>query len=194
MNRNTISHIEIWPADPEAQIRRECETFGLARPVEFRAAKRANFDNLALLAILADGTLFMLEHAPISETVGVILNRKRTPDELAFMRRYGIMDSAASALGSIRTPKKAAAVRRNGRKGGRPQTDLSRAVDETIAILDKAHPDRAAWHGQFRAVTRRGITVADRAARLADVLASLGWQDDPRFGALYDALNREPEE
>lgn len=100
----------------------------------------------------------------------------------------------AAKRGAATSEAKAEASRANGAKGGRPQTDLSRAVDETIAILDKAHPDRAAWPGQFRAVTRRGLTVADRAARLADILAGLGWQDDPRFGAFYDALNREPEE
>ena len=111
---------------------------------------------------------------------------------------YTVEGSAAAALGrrggASTSPAKRTASRANGTRGGRPQTDLSRAVDETISILDKVHPDRAAWMGQFRAVTRRGLTVADRAARLADILASLGWQDDPRFGALYDALNREPEE
>lgn len=100
----------------------------------------------------------------------------------------------AAKRGATTSPARAAASRANGAKGGRPQTDLSRAVDETISILDKVYPDRAAWMGQFRAVTRHGLTVADRAARLADILASLGWQDDPRFGALYDAINREPEE
>lgn len=128
MNRNAISHVEIWPANPEEQIRRECETFGLARPVDFRAAKRANFDNLALLAILADGSLFLLEHAPISGGAGVILNRKRTPEELAFMDRYGIHDSAASAFGRIgghsRSDAKRAASARNGEKGGRPTTEF----------------------------------------------------------------------
>jgi hypothetical protein len=106
--------------------------------------------------------------------------------------------NAAAALGRIggasTSPAKRAASRSNGAKGGRPCTDLSRAVDETISILDKVYPDRVAWPGLFRDVTRRGLTVADRAARLADILASLGWQDNPDFGAFYDALNREPEE
>ena len=114
------------------------------------------------------------------------------------MKKQTKKNPAAVALGRLggrsRSPAKVAAVRANGAKGGRPQTDLSRAVDEAVAILDRVHPDRAAWPAQFRAVTRRGLSVADRAARIADILAGLGWESDARFAALYDALGRVPED
>ena len=89
MNKNTISRIEIWPADPEGQIRRECQQFGLSNPSAFFAARREGLDNLALIAILEDGTAFLLEHAPTRAGDKMpIFNRERTEAEMDFMRRY----------------------------------------------------------------------------------------------------------
>lgn len=119
MTRNTIEHVEIWPADPEESIRESCRVWGLPKPVEFRATKREGWSNLGLLAVLEDGTLFLMEHAPIPGIRGPIVNRGRTDAEIAFMRRYGLVP--AVALGSIRSERKAAASRANGRKGGRPR-------------------------------------------------------------------------
>ena len=123
MNRNNVEYVEIWPADPEEAIRESCRVWCLAEPVEFRAVKRAGWDNLGLLAILADGTLYMMEHAPISETRGPIVGRRRTDAELSFMRRYGLIPAAALGArgGKSTSEAKRAAARANGKKGGRPR-------------------------------------------------------------------------
>jgi len=115
-------------------------------------------------------------------------------DEAAIFDGYASHREACARGGRSTSERKAAAVRANGAKGGRPQSDLSRAVDEAINILCREHPDRAEWPNLFRALTRRGLSLAGRAARIADILASLGWESDPRFGALFDALNRKPDE
>jgi len=123
MKRNSVDYVEIWPANPEGYIRHACETWNLPPPVEFYAAKRAGWSNLILLAILEDGSVYKLEHAPISERRGPIFNRERTEAEIDFMRRYGLLSMADGGAkgGRARTPAKAAASRANGRKGGRPR-------------------------------------------------------------------------
>lgn len=120
---NSVDYVEIWPDDPEGYIRRACETWDLPRPVEFYAAKRAGWSNLILLAILEDGSVYKMEHSPISEERGPIFNRRRTDAELDFMRRYGLLSMAdvAAKGGRARSPAKRAAARANGKRGGRPR-------------------------------------------------------------------------
>ena len=106
--------------------------------------------------------------------------------------------NAAAALGRMggasTSPAKRAAARANGALGGRPRSDLARAVDDAIAYLDRAWPDRAAWPARFRALTARGVGLADRAARVADAIAEIdAWSTDAGR-ALADALGRVPED
>jgi hypothetical protein len=120
---NSVDYVEIWPADPEGYIRHACETWNLPPPVEFYAAKRAGWSNLIFIAILEDGSVYKMEHAPISEERGPIYNRERTKEEIDFMRRYGLlsMTDMGAKGGRATSEAKRAAVRANGRKGGRPR-------------------------------------------------------------------------
>lgn len=59
-----------------------------------------------------------------AEYLAALATYQRTGDSLDLAHannvRGELLSAAASALGSISTPKKARASRRNGRKGGRP--------------------------------------------------------------------------
>lgn len=100
----------------------------------------------------------------------------------------------AAERGATTSPAKRAASRANGAKGGRPRSDLSLAVDDAITYLDRAWPDRAAWPARLRALTARGISLGERAARVADAIAELDAWGTDAGRALGDALAREPED
>lgn len=100
----------------------------------------------------------------------------------------------AAERGARTSPARAAASRSNGAKGGRPRSDLSIAVDDAIAYLDRAWPDRSAWPARFRALTARGLDLGERAGRVADAIAEIDAWDTDAGRALGDALARSPED
>jgi len=86
---------------------------------------------------------------------------KASPSEATMMEQWlknlyammGIQQSPAAALGSIRTEKKAAAARENGKKGGRPAMEM-----KTWCVLNN---ENGAFFGTVDAKTwKKALTLA----------------------------------